>query len=139
MLASILEFFEIVPDYNLSIMKSQQDLTHITVEVLKRLQPILVAERPNWILVHGDTTTAMAAALAAFYANIPVGHVEAGLRTGSLLQPWPEEMNRRVVDRISDRFFAPTLGARDNLLNERVPDEKIVVTGNTVIDALFTV
>lgn len=139
MLAGILDFFDVAPDHNLSVMKPKQDLVYVTTEILRRLQPVLAVEKPDWVLVHGDTTTAMAAALSAFYAGVPIGHVEAGLRTGNLRQPWPEEMNRCVVDRIADSLFAPTASARDNLLKEHLCGDKIVVTGNTVVDALLTV
>src|SRR5579864_6275737 len=106
-------------------MQPEQDLSFVTAAVLHGLQPVLAAERPDWVLVHGDTTTAMAAAMAAFYAGCRIGHVEAGLRTGDLRQPWPEEMNRSVIDRIADRLFAPTASARDNLLKENLPAAKI--------------
>jgi len=139
MLAEILNFFELVPDHDLALMRPEQDLVYLTSAVLRGMRRVLAAEKPDWVLVHGDTTTAMAAALAAFYAGCRIGHVEAGLRTGDLRQPWPEEMNRSVVDRISDRLFAPTASARDNLLRENLSADKIVVTGNTVIDALFAV
>jgi UDP-N-acetylglucosamine 2-epimerase (non-hydrolysing) len=107
--------------------------------VLTGMQRVLAAERPDWVLVHGDTTTALAAALAAFYAGCRVGHVEAGLRTGDMRQPWPEEMNRGVIDRLADTLFAPTPGGRDNLLRENIPAARIFVTGNTVVDALLAV
>lgn len=139
MLAGVLAFFGLTADHDLSIMKPGQDLVHITTAVLSRLQPVLAAERPDWVLVHGDTTSAMAASLAAFYAGCRIGHVEAGLRTGDLQRPWPEEMNRSVIDRIADRLFAPTESAQANLLNENVAAERIAVTGNTVIDALLAV
>jgi len=139
MLAGVLGFFGIVPDHDLSVMRPGQDLVHVTTAVLQGMQRVLAAEAPDWVLVHGDTTTALAAALAAFYAGRRIGHVEAGLRTGDLRQPWPEEMNRAVVDRIADGLFAPTESARANLLAENVPPDRIVVTGNTVIDALLAV
>ena len=139
MLAGILGFFGLTADHDLAIMQPEQDLFYVTVAVLTGLQQVLAAERPDWVLVHGDTTTALAAALAAFYAGCRIGHVEAGLRTGDLRQPWPEEMNRSVVDRLADRLFAPTERARANLLNENIPAEKILVTGNTVVDALLAV
>jgi len=139
MLAEILNFFELVPDHDLALMRPEQDLVYLTSAVLRGMRRVLAAEKPDWVLVHGDTTTAMAAALAAFYAGCRIGHVEAGLRTGDLRQPWPEEMNRSLVDRIADRLFAPTASARDNLLRENLSANKIVVTGNTVIDALFAV
>jgi UDP-N-acetylglucosamine 2-epimerase (non-hydrolysing) len=139
MLAGILDFFGLTADHDLAIMQPEQDLFYVTAAVLTGLQPVLAAEQPNWVLVHGDTTTALAAALAAFYAGCRIGHVEAGLRTGDLRQPWPEEMNRSVIDRLADRLFAPTEAARANLLRENIPAEKIVVTGNTVVDALLAV
>src|SRR5713226_7494011 len=139
MLAGILDFFGLAADHDLAIMQPGQDLVYVTTAVLTGLQQVLAAERPDWVLVHGDTTTALAAALAAFYAGCRIGHVEAGLRTGDLRQPWPEEMNRSVIDRLADRLFAPTESARANLLSENLSAEKIVVTGNTVVDALFVV
>jgi UDP-N-acetylglucosamine 2-epimerase (non-hydrolysing) len=137
MLDQVLGLFGIVPDHDLNIMKAGQSLTEITISVLAGLTDLLASERPDRILVHGDTTTAMAATLAGFYKQIPVGHVEAGLRTGDLLRPWPEEMNRKVVDAIADLLFAPTESARANLLTEGLGNRRIVVTGNTVIDALL--
>jgi len=139
MLAGILDFFGLAAAYDLSIMKPEQDLAHITSAVLEGVQRVIAVERPDWVLVHGDTTTSFAAALAAFYAGCRIGHVEAGLRTGDLRQPWPEEMNRSVVDRLADALFAPTETARSNLLRENLAAERIVVTGNTVIDALLAV
>jgi UDP-N-acetylglucosamine 2-epimerase (non-hydrolysing) len=139
MLAGILDFFGLSADHDLSVMQPEQDLAYVTAAVLGGVQQVLAAERPDWVLVHGDTTTALAAALAAFYAGCRIGHVEAGLRTGDLQRPWPEEMNRSVIDRLADRLFAPTEGARANLLRENLAAEKIVVTGNTVVDALFAV
>src|ERR1700674_5115049 len=139
MLAGVLDFFGLTADHDLAIMQPEQDLFYVTAAVLTGLQRILAAERPDWVLVHGDTTTALAAALAAFYAGCRIGHIEAGLRTGDLRQPWPEEMNRSLIDRLADRLFAPTESARANLLKENVAAEKIVVTGNTVVDALFAV
>lgn len=137
MLDQVLNLFDITPDHDLNIMRDGQSLSDVTVAVLDRLTPLLAAERPDRVLVHGDTTTAMAATLAAFYQRIPVGHVEAGLRTGDLTRPWPEEMNRKVVDAMADLLFAPTEGARTNLLREGLQDRRILVTGNTVIDALL--
>jgi UDP-N-acetylglucosamine 2-epimerase (non-hydrolysing) len=139
MLAGVLDFFGLTADHDLSIMQPEQDLTYVTNAVLAGMQRVLAAEAPDWVLVHGDTTTALAAALAAFYARCRIGHVEAGLRTGDLTQPWPEEMNRSVIDRLADRLFAPTASARDNLVRENLAADKIVVTGNTVVDALFAV
>lgn len=137
MLDQVLDLFAITPDHDLNIMKPGQDLSDITANVLLGMREVLAAEKPDWILVHGDTTTAMAAALAGFYARVKVGHVEAGLRTGDLQRPWPEEMNRRVVDALGDLLFAPTQSSADNLKAENLGHRRIVVTGNTVIDALF--
>jgi UDP-N-acetylglucosamine 2-epimerase len=137
MLDQVLDLFEIRPDHDLDLMRAGQGLTHVTTGVLERLGEVLRAERPDRILVQGDTTTTMAASLAAFYEKIPVGHVEAGLRTGNVFSPWPEEMNRRISTLIADLHFPPTAQARDNLLREGVDPASIVVTGNTVIDALL--
>jgi UDP-N-acetylglucosamine 2-epimerase (non-hydrolysing) len=137
MLDQVLALFRIRPDYDLDIMRKNQDLAHITRAVLGGMMGVLEDCRPDRILVHGDTTTAFAAALAAFYRHIPVGHVEAGLRTGDIHAPWPEEMNRRLADTITDLHFAPTQSARQNLLREGFPEDRILVTGNTVIDALL--
>ena len=139
MLDQVLQLFAIAPDYDLDIMKPGQDLFDVTCNVLQGLKPVLEKERPDIVLVHGDTTTAMAASLAAFYTRIRVGHVEAGLRTGDKGAPFPEEMNRRVVGVLGDLHFAPTEMARRNLLAEGVPDNSVWVTGNTVIDALLAV
>jgi UDP-N-acetylglucosamine 2-epimerase (non-hydrolysing) len=139
MLAGVLDFFGLSADHDLSIMQPAQDLVYVTRAVLGGVQRVLAAERPDWVLVHGDTTTALASALAAFYAGCRIGHVEAGLRTTDLRQPWPEEMNRSVIDRLADRLFAPTEHARANLLDENLGAERIVVTGNTVVDALVAV
>ena len=139
MLDQVLELFKITPDYDLNIMKSAQGLSHITSEVLLRLDSPLQEFRPDRILVHGDTSTTMAASLAAFYQQIPVAHVEAGLRTGDIYAPWPEEMNRKITTAITDMHFAPTISAKDNLLSEGVKETSITVTGNTVIDALLEV
>lgn len=136
MLDQVLDIFDIQPDYDLAVMKPNQDLTGVTTDVLTGLRTILADEKPDWVLVHGDTTTSMAAAMAAFYARCRIGHVEAGLRTGNLLSPWPEEMNRVVTDSIADLLFAPTVAARQHLLLEKTEPARIVVTGNTVIDAL---
>jgi len=137
MLDQVLELFEIKPDYDLNIMKPGQDLTDITANILLALRPILKEFKPDLLLVHGDTTTTLASALAAYYEKITVGHVEAGLRTGNLYAPWPEEMNRSLVGRIAQLHFAPTTSAQDNLLREGIDPQKIFVTGNTVIDALL--
>jgi UDP-N-acetylglucosamine 2-epimerase len=134
MLDQVFDVFEIRPDFDLDIMTHAQGLEQITSSVLRGLGPALDAFRPDRVLVHGDTTTTMAASLAAFYKKISVGHVEAGLRSGDLGQPWPEEMNRRVTDVIADQLFAPTRRSRDNLLRENVNAAAIHVTGNTGID-----
>ena len=139
MLDQVLDLFEVKPDYDLDIMTTAQGLTGITTAVLTRLAPVLAQTAPDWVLVHGDTTTTMAASLAAFYRKVAIGHVEAGLRSGNMLQPWPEEMNRRVTDVVAAAFFAPTEGARQNLVRENVPAARIHVTGNTVVDALHDV
>lgn len=139
MLDQVLEIFDIKPDYDLNIMKQGQDLYDVTARVLTGMRDVLDKSKPDVVLVHGDTTTSTAAALAAFYKQIPVGHVEAGLRTNNIYSPWPEEMNRQITGRIATYDFAPTPLSRDNLLNENVSDDKITVTGNTVIDALYWV
>ena len=139
MLDQVLHIFGITPDYDLNIMKQGQDLYDITSRVLIGMRDILKEVKPDVVLVHGDTTTSTAAALASFYQQIPVGHVEAGLRTYNIYSPWPEEMNRQLTGRIATYNFAPTPLSRQNLLDENVPDGKITVTGNTVIDALFMV
>ena len=138
MLQQVLDVFGVVPDYNLDIMKPGQTLFDVTCDVLTRLKPILEKERPDAVLVHGDTTTSFAAALACFYLQVPVGHVEAGLRTHDIYSPWPEEFNRQAVDIITHWYFAPTEQSRQNLLEEGKPKERIWVTGNTGIDALRT-
>ncbi len=139
MLDQVLKIFGIVPDYDLNIMKQGQDLYDVTSRVLLGMRDVLKETRPDVVLVHGDTTTSTAAALAAFYQQIPVGHVEAGLRTHDIYSPWPEEMNRQLTGRIASFHFAPTPLSRQNLLRENVDDSKITVTGNTVIDALYWV
>ena len=139
MLDQVLHIFDIVPDYDLDIMKPNQDLYDITSRVLLGMSDVLKEVQPDVVLVHGDTTTSTAAALAAFYQQIPVGHVEAGLRTHNIYSPWPEEMNRQITGRITTHHFAPTPLAKQNLLDENVRPEQIVVTGNTVIDALHIV
>ena len=136
MLDQVLRLFDITPDYDLNIMKPNQDLYDITSRILLGMRDVLKEVQPDIVLVHGDTTTSMAAALAAFYQQIPVGHVEAGLRTGNVYSPWPEEMNRLMTGRISTVHFSPTPLSKQNLLQEHVDEAKIVVTGNTVIDAL---
>ncbi len=139
MLDQVLELFEIKPDYDLNIMKQGQDLYDVTARVLTGMCDVFKEAQPDVVLVHGDTTTSTTAALAAFYQQIPVGHVEAGLRTHNIYSPWPEEMNRQLTGRIATYNFAPTPLSRENLLREGVPEEKITVTGNTVIDALYMV
>ena len=139
MLDQVLQIFEITPDYDLNIMKQGQDLYDVTARVLLGMRDVLKEAQPDVVLVHGDTTTSTAAALAAFYQQIPVGHVEAGLRTHNIYSPWPEEMNRQITGRITTYNFSPTPLSRENLLKENVAEEKIIVTGNTVIDALYWV
>jgi len=139
MLDQVLELFDIKPDHDLDIMKPGQDLFDLTSRVLLGMKKVLIKENPNIVLVHGDTTTTMATSLAAFYQNIPVGHVEAGLRTYNIHSPFPEEMNRRMTSIVTDYHFAPTEKAKLNLLAENVANERIIVTGNTVIDALLSV
>lgn len=136
MLDQVLNIFDIKPDYDLNIMKHGQDLYDVTSRVLVGMRDVIEDVRPDIVLVHGDTTTSMAAALAAFYQQIPVGHVEAGLRTHDIYSPWPEEINRQITARIAEYHFAPTSLSRDNLQNENVKGSKIFVTGNTVVDAL---
>ena len=139
MLDQVLNLFHIEPEFDLNLMKANQDLTDVTVRVLTGLRDILRQVRPDWVLVHGDTTTTLAASLAAFYERVPVAHVEAGLRTGDLYSPWPEEANRRLTGALAAVHFAPTARARDNLLREGVPAARVPVIGNTVIDALMQV
>jgi UDP-N-acetylglucosamine 2-epimerase (non-hydrolysing) len=137
MLDQVLNVFDIIPEYDLNIMAPNQDLFDITSKVLLGLKEILITFKPDVVLVHGDTTTSMAASLASFYLKIKVGHIEAGLRTNDMQSPWPEEMNRQVTDRICDFYFAPTELSKQNLIAENIDTKKILVTGNTVIDALF--
>ena len=139
MLDQVLEIFDIVPDYDLNIMQQGQDLYDVTTKVLVGMREVLKKDRPDLVLVHGDTTTSTSAALAAFYQQIPVGHVEAGLRTHNVYSPWPEEMNRQLTGRIATYHFSPTSLSRKNLLEEHVCESNIVITGNTVIDALYWV
>ena len=139
MLDQVLHIFEIEPDYDLNIMKQGQDLYDVTARVLIGMRDVLKETQPDVVLVHGDTTTSTATALAAFYQQIPVGHVEAGLRTHNVYSPWPEEMNRQITGRIATYHFAPTPLSRQNLLDEGIKEEAITVTGNTVIDALYMV
>ena len=139
MLDQVLQIFEIEPDYDLNIMKQGQDLYDVTARVLTGMRDVLKIEQSDIVLVHGDTTTSTAAALAAYYQQIPVGHVEAGLRTHNIYSPWPEEINRQITGRIATYHFAPTSLSRENLLQESVAESQITVTGNTVIDALYWV
>ena len=139
MLDQVLHIFDIIPDYDLNIMKQGQDLYDVTSRVLLGMREVLKEVQPDMVLVHGDTTTSTAAALAAFYQQIPVGHVEAGLRTGNIYSPWPEEMNRLMTGRIATYHFSPTPLSKQNLLSENVNENQILVTGNTVIDALHIV
>jgi len=139
MLDQVLELFEIEPDFDLNIMKAGQTLHDVTTSVLVGLKQVLEDFRPDVVLVHGDTATTFAASLAAYYHQIKVGHIEAGLRTGNIYSPWPEEANRKLTSAITNYHFAPTAGSKDNLLNEGVSEDEITVTGNTVIDALFWV
>ncbi|MCD7899782.1 MAG: UDP-N-acetylglucosamine 2-epimerase (non-hydrolyzing) [Bacteroides sp.] len=139
MLDQVLSLFEIKPDYDLNIMMPGQDLYDITTRILKEMKKVLQDSNPDLVLVHGDTTTSMAAALAAFYQQIPVGHIEAGLRTYNIYSPWPEEMNRQITGRVATYHFSPTQLSRTNLIAEGIHENKIIVTGNTVIDALYIV
>lgn len=137
MIDPLLKLFNIKPDYDLNIMKKNQTLGHITKNVLKLIDGIITSENPDYLLVQGDTTTAMAAGLAAFYRRVKIGHIEAGLRTWNKSHPYPEEVNRKIIDSLSDIYFAHTKGAGDNLRHEGVPEKNIEITGNTVIDALL--
>lgn len=139
MLDQVLDIFDIKPDYDLNIMKQGQDLYDVTARVLVGMRDVLKKCRPDVVLVHGDTTTSTSVALAAFYQQIPVGHVEAGLRTHDIYSPWPEEMNRQITGRIAEYDFAPTPLSKENLLKENISENKITITGNTVIDALYWV
>lgn len=139
MLDQVLKLFDLIPDYDLDIMKEKQDLTDITVRILEALKVVLLEYQPDIILVHGDTATTFAASLAAYYQQIPVAHVEAGLRTGNIYSPWPEEGNRKLTGAITQLHFAPTKSSAQNLLNESIKEECIFITGNTVIDALLDV
>ena len=139
MLDQVLDLFEIKPDFDLNIMKAGQTLNDVTTSILVGLKPVLEDFKPDVVLVHGDTATTFAASLAAYYQQIKVGHVEAGLRTGNIYSPWPEEANRKLTSAITNYHFAPTAGSKKNLLNEGITESEITVTGNTVIDALFWV
>lgn len=138
MLDQVLNVFGIVPKYDLNIMKESQDLFDVTTNVINGIKPVLESEHPDMVLVQGDTTTSMATALACYYCRVPIGHIEAGLRTHNKFSPFPEEINRRVISTVTDLHFAPTELARQNLLSEGISDTRIFVTGNTIIDALFT-
>ncbi len=139
MLDQVLSLFAITPDHDLNIMQARQTLSGVTASALVGVEQVITDEHPDWVLVQGDTTTVLSASLAAYYQRVKVGHVEAGLRTGDKFQPYPEEINRRLADAIADLHFAPTETARQNLLRENIGDNSIVVTGNTVIDALLEV
>ena len=139
MLDQVLGLFGIAPDYDLNLMQKNQTLSRLAASVLEGLEPVFASARPDWVLVQGDTTTAAVAGLAAFYAHAKVGHIEAGLRSHDKWQPFPEEINRRIAGAVADLHFAPTEGSRRNLLLEGVPDSQVLVTGNTVIDALRSV
>ncbi len=139
MLDQVLSLFELTPDYDLNLMKPGQDLTAVTTGILQGIKPVLAEFKPDIVLVHGDTATTFATTLAAYYQQIPVGHVEAGLRTGNLYSPWPEEANRKLTGALAEKHFSPTNTSKQNLLNEGVAESAITVTGNTVIDALLDV
>ncbi len=139
MLDQVLEVFSITPDYDLNVMQKGQTLNEVTARIVLELKPILTAFKPDVVLVHGDTATTFAASLASFYEKITIGHVEAGLRTGDLYSPWPEEANRRLTGVFAHYHFAPTLASKANLVAENVPQKRICVTGNTVIDALYLI
>ncbi len=139
MIDPLLKLFDIKPDFDLDIMKENQSLEYTTTTVLNQIRELIKNEKPDYLFVQGDTTTAMAASLAAFYQKVKIGHIEAGLRTRDKLHPYPEEVNRRIVDSLSDLYFAHTDYAKQNLINEGVDKEKIEVTGNTVIDALLDI
>ena len=139
MLDQVLNLFDIIPEYDLNIMKKNQTLSDVTSRIISELNNVMESFKPDLVLVHGDTTTTFSAALSGFYHNSLIGHVEAGLRTGDLYSPWPEEANRKLVSTITNLHFAPTEGARMNLIKENIPSEKIFITGNTVIDALIMI
>jgi len=139
MIHQVFRLFTITPDIDLDVMQPGQDLSELTARVLTGVDRVICAHKPDRVLVHGDTTTTLAATLAAYYHRVPVGHVEAGLRTGNIHAPWPEEINRKLTDAVCDALYAPTTNARDNLLREGVRPESILVTGNTVIDALYDI
>ena len=139
MLDQVLELFDIQPDFDLNIMKSEQTLYEVTTQIMSKLKPVLERWKPELVLVHGDTATAFASALSAYYQQIEVGHIEAGLRTGDIYSPWPEEANRRLTSVITRYHFAPTASSKQNLMNEGILEDDIIITGNTVIDALYWV
>lgn len=139
MLDQVLDLFEIEPDYDLNLMRTGQTLNDITARIVTELKSVLQEYKPDIIIVHGDTTTALAASLCAYYEKIPIGHVEAGLRTGNIYSPWPEEGNRKLIASIATYHFAPTETSKQNLLAENIQEKNIYVTGNTVIDALFMI
>ena len=139
MLDQVLDIFNIFPNYDLNIMKDRQTITGVTIKALNRLEEVIIKEKPDIVLVHGDTTTTFAGALAAFYQKVRVGHVEAGLRSGNMYSPYPEEMNRSLTGRLANLHFAPTVRNKKNLLKENIDENNIIVTGNTVIDALLSV
>lgn len=139
MLDQVLDLFKIKPEFDLDIMQEKQSLSEITSRVLAGVERVVDEYQPDIVLVHGDTTTTFAASLASFYKQVPVGHVEAGLRTGNIYAPWPEEMNRKLTSALSTYYFAPTKKSRENLLQENIPEDRVFITGNTVIDALFDV
>lgn len=139
MLDQVLDLFKIAPDYDLDVMKRNQSLSEVTSNILSNLSQVILEFRPDLVLVHGDTTSTFTAALSSFYHQIPVGHVEAGLRTGNIHSPWPEEANRKLVSTLTEMHFAPTKQAMENLLRENIDKENILITGNTVIDALFMI
>ena len=137
MLKQVLDLYNIIPDYDLDVMEKNQSLEDLTNTILAKLNPILNNEKPDVVLVHGDTTTTFASSLAAFYKKISIGHIEAGLRTGNIYSPWPEEGNRRLVSHLAQYHFAPTENSKENLLSEGIDEKAILVTGNTVIDSLL--
>ena len=139
MLDQVLHLFEIVPDFDLNVMKKSQSLFDITIEVMIGLREIIKTHDFNYIFVHGDTTTSFSAAISAFYEKVPVVHIEAGLRTKNIYSPYPEEMNRQLTSRIAKYHFSPTIKSKLNLINEGIPEKNIVITGNTIIDSLFII
>ena len=136
MLKQVCELFEVVPDFNLEVMKEDQDIFHVHEKVLNRTKEVYLKVKPSLVIVHGDTTTTLSAAMSAFYMHIPIAHIEAGLRTGNMSSPFPEEMNRKVVGQIATYHFAPTAFSTANILSEGVPRQNVFCTGNTIVDAL---